>query len=80
MGYPNIARDLRDGADRTPTMWFQDTDSTAPDRQRWHLDVSVPHDVAEARLQAVLDAAAGGPPDRAKMAEVMRRHGLTPAP
>jgi len=28
----------------------------------------------------VLKAAAGGPPDRAKMAEVMRRHGLTPAP
>jgi hypothetical protein len=28
----------------------------------------------------VLRAAAGGPPDRAKMAEVMRRHGLTPAP
>ncbi len=29
---------------------------------------------------AVLAAAAGGPPDRAKMAEIMRRHGLTPAP
>jgi quercetin dioxygenase-like cupin family protein len=28
----------------------------------------------------VLKAAAGGPPDRARMAEVMRRHGLTPAP
>ena len=28
----------------------------------------------------VVRAAAGGPPDRAKMAEVMRRHGLTPAP
>lgn len=28
----------------------------------------------------VLRAAAGGPPDRARMAEVMRRHGLTPAP
>ncbi|HJZ74937.1 MAG TPA: cupin domain-containing protein [Vicinamibacterales bacterium] len=25
-------------------------------------------------------AAAGGPPDRVKMADVMRRHGLTPAP
>jgi quercetin dioxygenase-like cupin family protein len=29
---------------------------------------------------AVIDAAAGGPPDRVKMAEIMRRHGLTPAP
>lgn len=28
----------------------------------------------------VASAAAGGPPDRAKMAEIMRRHGLTPAP
>ena len=28
----------------------------------------------------VVDAAAGGPPDRAKMMEIMRRHGLTPAP
>ena len=27
----------------------------------------------------VIDAAAGGPPDRAKMAEIMRRYGLTPA-
>ena len=32
-------------------------------------------DVAE-----VMTAAAGGPPDKAKMAEIMRRHGLTPAP
>jgi len=28
----------------------------------------------------VLNAAAGGPPDRKKMAEIMRRHGLSPAP
>lgn len=27
-----------------------------------------------------INAAAGGPPDRVKMAEIMRRHGLTPAP
>ena len=48
--------DLVDGADRTPAVWFQKTDSEAPDRQRWHLDVSVPHDVAEARIQAAIDA------------------------
>jgi quercetin dioxygenase-like cupin family protein len=29
---------------------------------------------------AAINAAAGGPPDRAKIAEIMRRHGLTPAP
>jgi quercetin dioxygenase-like cupin family protein len=28
----------------------------------------------------VIWAAGGGPPDRARMAQVMRRHGLTPAP
>ncbi len=27
-----------------------------------------------------INAAAGGPPDRARMLEIMRRHGLTPAP
>ena len=32
-------------------------------------------DVAE-----VMTASAGGPPDAARMGEVMRRHGLTPAP
>ena len=31
-------------------------------------------------LAAVIEAAAGGPPDPAALAEVMRRHGLSPAP
>ncbi len=31
-------------------------------------------------VMAVFVAAAGGPPDRAKIGEIMRRHGLTPAP
>jgi quercetin dioxygenase-like cupin family protein len=31
-------------------------------------------------VRAVVQAAAGGPPDRARIAEIMRRHGLTPAP
>ena len=29
---------------------------------------------------AILEAAAGGPPDMAALGAVMRRHGLTPAP
>jgi quercetin dioxygenase-like cupin family protein len=29
---------------------------------------------------AVVNAAAGGPPDKVKMIEIMLRHGLTPAP
>jgi quercetin dioxygenase-like cupin family protein len=31
-------------------------------------------------ISAVVQAAAGGPPDPAAIAQVMRRHGLTPAP
>jgi hypothetical protein len=31
-------------------------------------------------VAAILDAAAGSPPDFAALGEVMRRHGLTPAP
>ena len=31
-------------------------------------------------MAAVVEAATGGPPDPAALAEVMRRHGLTPAP
>jgi quercetin dioxygenase-like cupin family protein len=31
-------------------------------------------------IRAIVEAAAGGPPDPAALAEVMRRHGLTPAP
>jgi quercetin dioxygenase-like cupin family protein len=31
-------------------------------------------------VAAILDAAAGGPPDLTAIAAVMRRHGLTPAP
>jgi quercetin dioxygenase-like cupin family protein len=31
-------------------------------------------------MLAVMKAAGDGPPDRAKMMEIMRRHGLTPAP
>ncbi len=31
-------------------------------------------------IAAVLKASAGGPPDPAALADVMRRHGLTPAP
>ncbi|MEO5653872.1 MAG: 4a-hydroxytetrahydrobiopterin dehydratase [Marmoricola sp.] len=55
-GYSVADDEVRDPAGRLPTTWFQASDSTEPDRQRWHLDVSVPHDVAQARIQAALDA------------------------
>ena len=49
---------LVDPAGRGPAVWFQQMDAPRPQRNRIHLDVSVPHDVAEARVAAAL--AAGG--------------------
>ena len=56
LGYDAKDDEVTDPAGRLPNAWFQPSDSQAPDRQRWHLDVSVPHDVAEERIQAALDA------------------------
>jgi len=56
LGYDAEGDAVSDSADRNPPIWFQSTDSDAPDRQRWHLDVSVSHEVAEARIQAAIDA------------------------
>jgi 4a-hydroxytetrahydrobiopterin dehydratase len=41
-----------------PTVWFQQMDTPRLERNRIHLDISVPHDAAEARIAAAL--AAGG--------------------
>jgi 4a-hydroxytetrahydrobiopterin dehydratase len=41
-----------------PAVWFQQMDAPRPQRNRIHLDVTVPHDEAEARVAAAL--AAGG--------------------
>ncbi len=41
-----------------PAFWFQQMDEPRPQRNRIHIDVTVPHDVAEARIAAAL--AAGG--------------------
>ncbi|MCW2761400.1 MAG: hypothetical protein JWR85_1601 [Marmoricola sp.] len=56
LGYEADRDEMTDAADRSPSIWFQETDSEAPDRQRWHVDVSVPHDVAQERIQAALQA------------------------
>ncbi|MCP3937711.1 MAG: hypothetical protein GY708_20350, partial [Actinomycetia bacterium] len=45
---------LRNG----PTICFQLMDAPRPQRSRMHVDVSVPHDVAEERVAAAI--AAGG--------------------
>lgn len=49
---------LVDPAAVTVPVWFQPSDSTAPDRQRWHLDVIVSPEVAQERIAAAV--AAGG--------------------
>ena len=41
-----------------PLLWFQDTEAHETPRQRFHLDVWVPHDVAQDRIDAAV--AAGG--------------------
>ena len=41
-----------------PPFWFQKTDEPRTQRGRFHIDVSVPHDLAEARVAAAI--AAGG--------------------
>lgn len=39
-----------------PTIWFQESDARDEERQRWHLDIRVPPEVAPTRIQAALDA------------------------
>jgi 4a-hydroxytetrahydrobiopterin dehydratase len=49
---------IRDPARFGPPVWFQQMDEPRPQRNRIHLDVTVPHDIAEDRVAAAL--AAGG--------------------
>jgi len=49
---------LVDPVGQGPSLWFQQMDAPRPQRNRIHLDVSVPHDEARPRIQATL--AAGG--------------------
>lgn len=57
-GEPDAGGDLRDPAGQLPDLWFQEMDPPRTDRNRIHLDLTLPHDVAEARVAAAL--AAGG--------------------
>jgi 4a-hydroxytetrahydrobiopterin dehydratase len=49
---------LVDPMGQGPPIWFQQMDAPRPQRNRIHLDISVPHDVARDRIAAAL--AAGG--------------------
>nr|WP_228720981.1 VOC family protein [Arthrobacter sp. 260] len=50
--------DIVDPNGRMPVLWFQSTDPHDTPRQRFHVDLWVPHDVAEQRIAAAV--AAGG--------------------
>jgi 4a-hydroxytetrahydrobiopterin dehydratase len=57
LGYRERDGDLYDPAGVGPYVWFQEMDPPRTDRNRIHLDLTVPHDVAE---QRVADAVAAG--------------------
>jgi 4a-hydroxytetrahydrobiopterin dehydratase len=58
LGYRNEGDGLVDPRRVGPAVWFQQMDEPRTERSRFHIDVSVPHDQAEARIAAAL--AAGG--------------------
>jgi 4a-hydroxytetrahydrobiopterin dehydratase len=59
LGYkPHLDDDSVDPYGRSPGFWFQQMDAPRPQRNRIHIDVTVPHDVAQQRIAAAL--AAGG--------------------
>ncbi|MCV7202104.1 4a-hydroxytetrahydrobiopterin dehydratase [Mycolicibacterium peregrinum] len=57
-GNADLNAGLVDPFDRGPAIWFQQMDAPRPQRNRIHLDIDVPHDAAQARVDAAL--AAGG--------------------
>jgi len=56
--HPRFESDLTDPDGDLPTLWFQHTDEHEEPRQRFHLDIRVPPEVAEERIAAAV--AAGG--------------------
>lgn len=58
VGPSDLSGGLVDPTGRGPAVWFQQMDAPRPQRNRIHLDVDVPHDVASTRIAAAL--AAGG--------------------
>ncbi|MFA9446857.1 VOC family protein [Egicoccus sp. AB-alg6-2] len=58
LGYVDDRGALVDPLRLGPALWFQQMDQPRTQRNRFHLDVTVPHDQADARIAAAL--AAGG--------------------
>ena len=59
LGYAEVGdEDLFDAHREGPTFWFQQMESPRTGRNRFHIDIYVPHDQVHARIDAAL--AAGG--------------------
>ena len=59
LGYSQSGdEDIEDPLWHSPNVWFQEMDAPRPGRNRFHIDVSLPRDQAEARIAAAL--AVGG--------------------
>ena len=57
LGYEQVGdEDLVDPHLQGPPFWFQQMDAPRPQRNRIHFDISVPHDEAEHRIKAALEA------------------------
>lgn len=61
LGYVDVpgaaaAGPLADPARQGPQVWFQQMDTPRPQRNRMHIDITVPHDEADRRIRAALDA------------------------
>jgi 4a-hydroxytetrahydrobiopterin dehydratase len=56
LGYRDRSGQLVDPMGIGPTVWFQQMTEPRPGRNRIHIDVSVPHDVAEQRVSDALGA------------------------
>ncbi|MGH3479469.1 MAG: VOC family protein [Nocardioidaceae bacterium] len=57
-GRGTIGDDVRDVTSRVPILWFQETDPHPTPRQRFHIDIQVPYDVADQRIAAAVAAGA----------------------
>jgi 4a-hydroxytetrahydrobiopterin dehydratase len=58
LGYKNVGGALVDPLRIGPPMWFQQMSEPRTERSRFHVDVTVPHDIAEQRVAEAI--AAGG--------------------
>ena len=57
-GHGSPSDEIRDSTGRVPNLWFGDADEQETPRQRFHVEVYVPSEVAEQRIAAAV--AAGG--------------------